>query len=276
MRVTEIALTNAVPDQFDGADCEVMLLATRALLVIFCAEKGLVVPPIAYYPDRTTVPATATEVALLDVPPPAVPAGTEAYHEDVDDAPDGKCFAGYLLKSGGSKFTGALAVTIAFTHEVLELILNPRTDLVLTGPPPAPDGKTYATIWAECVDAAQGEHYAFEVDDARAPGGKVEVWTCGFVTQEWEDAEGRPPYSLPDGIVQAPLTPGPQGYGGYQGFDGATAIVFAPDVHPVIRALKEQHGRLADAMRGTVALPASVAPSEPTAPTVVSQDTQPK
>ena len=51
---------------------------------------------------------------------------------------------------------------------------------------------------------------------------------------------------LPNGLVPGALEIGPEGYGGYGDASGNTSTVFAADVHPVIRALKELHGRLAE------------------------------
>jgi hypothetical protein len=241
MSTPEIAITNQVPNLLSDADCQTLAEALAAHLPGFCAEHGKTIPTVAYYPDRSKVPQTSIEMMLLDKAP-ADAGGVEAYHEDENDRPDGKCFAGYLLASGGAKFTGELAVSVAFSHEVLEYLLNPRTNLVLQNPPPAPDGKTYATLWRECGDPAQGEHFVYQINGQ-------EVWMAGYTTQEWEDPNGKPPYSLPGNLVPGPLRIGPKGYGGYGDAAGNVSALFAASCHPVIRALKEEHGRLAEAAK---------------------------
>jgi hypothetical protein len=186
----------------------------------------------------------------VPTPPPNSPdAGVEAFHEDLADRPDGKCFGEYLLAQGGDKFTGELAVSVAFSHEVLEYLLNPRTNLVITNPPPAPDGKTYATLWRECGDPAQGEHFVYQVSGQ-------EVWMAGYTTQEWEDPNGKPPYSLPNNIVPGSQRIGPKGYGGFGDASGNVSTIFAAECHPVIVAMKTMHGRLAEVAKGNRPAPA--------------------
>jgi hypothetical protein len=240
----EIALTNSVPTLLSDGDCQNLVVAMGQHLPGFCKEWWIEIPSVAYYPDRSKVPATSVEIAMLPAPAAGTAdAGVEAYHEDVNDRPDGKCFAGYLLaQPGGAKFTGELAVSVAWSHEVLEYLINPRTNLVLQNPPPAPDGKTYATLWHEVGDPAQGEHFTYTVNGQ-------EIWLAGYVTQQWEDPNGKAPYSLPSGLVPGPMQIGPQGYGGFGDAAGNVSTVFAAKCHPAIVALKSQHGRLADAAK---------------------------
>ncbi len=245
MSTPEVALTNLVPTIFSDAECHLLVAAAAAHLPGYCAEHGFEVPVVTYYPDRSKVPATSIEIALLDQPP-AADQGVEAFHEDPNGVPDGKCYAGFLLASGGAKWTGDLAVSVAWSHELLEYLRNPRTNLVLTGPMVGPDGKTYATLWAEVGDPAQGEHFVYQVQG-------TEIWMAGYVTQSWEDPHGKPPFSLPSGLVTAPLTIGPQGYGGFGDAAGNVSTVFAAKMHPVLRALKEKHGRIADAVKAAAA-----------------------
>ena len=139
MTTPEIACTNSVPTLMSDADCEILCAAMAQHLPVFCKEKGMEVPTIAYYPDRTKVPATSIEMALLPAPPAtSADVGIEAYHEDVDDHPDGKTYAGYLLASGGAKFTGKLAVSIAFSHEVQEYLPEPPHEPRPPKPSPPP------------------------------------------------------------------------------------------------------------------------------------------
>lgn len=242
MSIPEVALTNLVPDLYTPAECQMLVDAAAAALPAFCKEWNIDLPTVAFYPDRSLVPATSWEIALLPAPAPGdANAGVEAFHEDVNGVPDGKCFAGFLLaQPGGNKWTGELAVSVAWTHEMFEALRNPRTNLVLQGPMTGPDNKVYQTVWAEVCDPAQGEHFVFTV-------GTQEIWTAGWVTQAWEDPnEKKGPYSMPAGIVPGPLRIGPQGYGGFGDGTGNTATVFAALCHPVIVALKTLHGRVAE------------------------------
>lgn len=237
--ITEIAVTNAIPDRFSAGDVATLIAAIVAHLPLFCAEWKVPPPVVTYYPDRSRVPASSWEIALLDQPP-AGDEGVEAFHDDPNGVPDGTCFAGWLLQQqGGGKWTGPLAVSMAYAHEVLEALRNPRCNLALTGPITGPDGKVYQTLWAEVCDPAQGGHIVYTVNG-------TEVWMPAFVTQSWEDPKGAPPFSVPEGVVDGAQKIGPEGYGGFGDASGNVSTVFAAKVHPAIRELKSRHGRLAE------------------------------
>jgi hypothetical protein len=254
--ITEIALTNIVPNLYTSDECQMLVEAAAAALPAFCAEHGLVLPTVVFYPDPSKVPETSWDIPLLPAPAPGdANAGVEAYHElGANGVPDGKCFAGYLLaQAGGDKWAGELAVSVAWTHEMFEALLNPNTNLVITNPPVAPDGKTYATIWRECGDPAQGEHFEHTIRGTL-------IWTAGWTTRAWETPGAKGPYSMPLGLVPGWGRIGPKGYGGFGDSIGNVATIFAFDVHPAIKALKEMHGRLAEAAKLHAAAVAPPAP----------------
>lgn len=246
--ITEVSLTNIVPSLYSSDECQLLIDAAASALPAFCTEHGITPPVLTFYPDASKVPETSWDIPLLPAPAPGTgDSGIEAYHElGANGVPDGKCFAGYLLaQGGGDKWTGALAVSVAWTHELFEALLNPNTNLVLTNPPLAPDGKKYATLWRECGDPAQGEHFAWNVRGTA-------IWTAGWTTRAWETPGAKGPYSMPNGIVPAPLTIGEEGYGGFGDGRGNVSTIFAAKCHPAIKALKELHGRLADAAKAQV------------------------
>jgi len=64
---------------------------------------------------------------MLPAPAPgSADAGVEAFHEDPNGVPDGKCYAGFpLAQPGGAKFTGTWPFSVAWSHEGFEALLKP-------------------------------------------------------------------------------------------------------------------------------------------------------
>jgi hypothetical protein len=115
------------------------------------------------------------------------------YHEETGDVPDGKIFVSPVLDNGGVVLCDVArpdktSVASVLSHEVLEALGDPDTNLYADGPAIA-QGSEYAV---EVCDPVEADSYVVQVPDA--PTG-TPVAVSNFVLPAWFDPES------PEGVA---------------------------------------------------------------------------
>jgi len=105
---------------------------------------------VAFYPDKTKIPASAWVVSILDS---STIAGALGYHSENNDLVDGFVFVKVVLDNGGvmlhdSKNNQTVSVSSVLSHEICEMF-----------------GDRFANFWADGPTLTQGSQYALELGD---------------------------------------------------------------------------------------------------------------
>ena len=162
-------------------------------------------PELAIVTSAAEVPAGAALVVLLDTPDQANALG---YHEELNDQPDGKVFAGPVLDNAGVVLRDTTnpqntSVASVLSHELCELYIDVDANQYADGPA-IKEGSSYAY---EVCDPVQGVSY----DVTTASGELVAV--SDFVLPAWFDPEAPAGTRLDQaGQCKAPFTVVSGGY----------------------------------------------------------------
>lgn len=153
------------------------------------------------------VPPDAWVVALLDNSDQADALG---YHDLTEaGSPLSKVFVADALDDG-------LAWTVTASHEVLEMLADPRINGTVT------IGDTEYAL--EVCDAPEDDRFSYPVEGHHL---------SAFVTPAWFDLLGKAPFTFPAvSMITAPLMLAPGGYIGRRAMGGAWAQVMADEAGP--------------------------------------------
>lgn len=179
MRLTCVAVVNQ-SRMFRGARAEVLDRIVQAVQTQverdFCPAWNRLPLAVLSVPDGDPVPMGAALVYLVDKITDVQ--GAVGYHK----ADERGFFCGFvaveaIARLGGTMVSGSSSVSVALSHEVLELLGNPAVNLWAD----CPDGRSIAH---EVCDPVSGDYYDIEVEPLSV-GRSEKVSVSNFVYPDW-------------------------------------------------------------------------------------------